>query len=288
VLSSFADPFRRKTNVELGCKLTYLEDLQEPVNWDVFDDPENEEEDPEDEIPVFQIHASSVAYQCLSKLGIAASSMPLNNKFSVESFDFSSGYVDILSNLLVSESYAGYLDTNEVLRIFPLYYSGGSGPVIDASKIIDISQINSGQLPGDAVTVSYSSLKLKNSSEEGTELTEEEIRGVSVIDQTTFGYRDTPSDLPPNPGGSENVDISEISIGYKLEDLGGGDPGPLQFQTYTTIQTKTESSTFSGRNVTNDQGNRETKYLLTYRKVEETKSDVLIAGGFVTDRLRYG
>ena len=34
VLSSFADPFRRTTKVELGCKLTYLSDLQEAGGLD--------------------------------------------------------------------------------------------------------------------------------------------------------------------------------------------------------------------------------------------------------------
>ncbi len=163
VLSSFADPFRRTTKVELGCKLTYLSDLQEPVNWDAFDDPENDEYDEDDQrIVTLPIHAASAMAKCLSELGITASSSPLTNRFSIAEFDFSAGYVQVLGDLLVSESYFGYLDTNEVLQIRSLDQDGGTGPVYGSGDIVDLGPIGVGQLPGEAVTVSYSSLKLKD------------------------------------------------------------------------------------------------------------------------------
>lgn len=163
VLSSFADPFRRTTKVELGCKLTYLQDLQEPVNWKAFDDPANASYTAADtQIITIPIHASSIMDQCLTKLGITASGNPLSNKFSITNFDFSPGYVQVLSDLLVSESYCGYLDTNEVLQIVALSREDGTCPVIDQQKIIDLAPIGVGQLPGEAVTVSYSTLKLNN------------------------------------------------------------------------------------------------------------------------------
>ena len=162
VLSSFADPFRRTTRVELGCKLTYLQDLQEEVDWDAFDDPDNSTLTASDaRIVTIPIRAKSIMNQCLSALGLSASSNPLTNKFSVAQFDFSSGYVQILSDLLQSESYCGYLDRNELLQVFSLDQQGGTGPVLDSSRIIDLGAIGVGQLPGEAVTVSYSTLKLK-------------------------------------------------------------------------------------------------------------------------------
>ena len=136
VLSSFADPFRRTTQVELGCKLTYLQDLKEPLKWKPSNDPENEGITAEDEkIITAPIYASSVMTRCLRKLAIVASEIPLTNKFSIGEFDYSSGYVDILSNLLVSESYCGYLDQDEVLQIINLQQSGGTGPVLTLSLI---------------------------------------------------------------------------------------------------------------------------------------------------------
>ena len=162
VLSSFADPFRRTTSVSLGCKLKYLENLQEPVNWDAFDDPDNAGLTEQDaRIVTLPIRAKSVMNKCLTELGITASSNPLTNSFSVAAFDFSGGYVSVLSDLLVSESYCGYLDTSEVLQVFSLDQKGGTGPVVDSTKIIDLGPINVGELPGESVTVSYSTLKLK-------------------------------------------------------------------------------------------------------------------------------
>jgi hypothetical protein len=162
VLSSFADPFRRTTKVELGCKLTYLSDLQEPIDWTAFDDPANTGFTSADaEIVTVPIHAASVMDKCLTELGLTANSNPLTNKFSIEAFDFSAGYVSVLSDLLVSESNCAYLDANEVLQVFSLDQEGGTGPVIDNAKIIDLGSIGVGQLPGEAVTVSYSTLKLK-------------------------------------------------------------------------------------------------------------------------------
>jgi hypothetical protein len=102
----------------------------------------------------------------LQKLGLTASSIPLTNKFSIPEFDYSNGYVDVLGDLLISESYFGYLDTNEVLQIRSLAVDAGIGSVYSNSDIIDISQINSGELPGETVTVSYSTLRLKSTNDE--------------------------------------------------------------------------------------------------------------------------
>jgi hypothetical protein len=170
VLSSFADPFRRTTKVELGCKLTYLSDLQESVNWDAFDDPDNAGLTEADaRLVTIPIRAKSVMNECLTQLGISASSNPLTNKFSVAAFDFSAGYVNVLSDLLVSESYCGYLNTSEVLQVFSLDQKGGTGPVVDSTKLIDLGPIGVGSLPGEAVTVSYSTLKLKQPDDNADE-----------------------------------------------------------------------------------------------------------------------
>lgn len=162
VMSSFADPFRGVTTVELGCKLTYLDDLTDPINWSAYDDPFNDSLNAEDRnIVVLPISARGIAEKCLQELGIRASSMPLTNFFSIPSFDFSSGYVNILGNLLVSESFFGYLDFNETLQISSLIQPGGSGPVLGREQLVDVGPIGVGQLPGESVVVSYSTLKLR-------------------------------------------------------------------------------------------------------------------------------
>ena len=160
VLSSFADPFRRTTSVELGCKLTYLSDKRDSIDWTAFDDEENTLTEADAEIITIPIRAQAVAQKCMAELGITGT-FTLTNKFSIAEFDLSPGYVQVLSDLLVSESLCGYLDANETLQVFSLDQSGGTGPVLDATQLVDISKIGVGQLPGEAVTVSYSTLKLK-------------------------------------------------------------------------------------------------------------------------------
>jgi hypothetical protein len=167
VLSSFADPYRRTTKVELGCKLTYLQDLKDPIKWTALNDPENSDLNRNDaNIVTLPIFAQSAMTRCLVALGISTSSSPLTNRFSIAEFDFGPGYVQILSDLLVSESYCGYLDFEEKLQVVSLATASGGGPVLDESKIIDVSPIGVGDLPGDAVVVNYSTLKLKAPDDE--------------------------------------------------------------------------------------------------------------------------
>jgi len=175
VLSSFADPFRNTTQVELGCKLTYLEGLA-PMPLD--DEGQKAELDarrqhclngyvdypPNSQVP-YPINASAVMNECLQKLKITASSVPLTNVFMIDKFDLSAGYVEVLSNLLLSESYFGYLDANETLQVVSLSGDGGNGPNIDATALIDLGPIGVGDLPAETVLVRYEALKLDREME---------------------------------------------------------------------------------------------------------------------------
>ena len=159
VLSFFADPFEKTTSVTFGCELTYLSDLKEPIKWSQYTDPQNADE-AQSNIVLLPIYASSIASQCCTSLGISATQLPLTNKFSVEEFDFSSGYVQILSDLLVSEGYYGTMGAGNILVVSSLNEPINSVPVLTADEIVSISEINAGQLPGEAITVSYNSIKL--------------------------------------------------------------------------------------------------------------------------------
>jgi hypothetical protein len=87
----------------------------------------------------------------------------------------------------VSESYFGYLDSNEVLQVRSLSQGVTTGPVLTAADIVDVGPIGVGQLPGEAVTVSYSSLKLRSPEittnsdpeSEGYEETQEAIQRIN-------------------------------------------------------------------------------------------------------------
>ena len=169
VLSSFADPFRKITKVQLGCKLTYFDNVTPAPTVDgeaaVTSGLQQQclngySEYPADSPVPIPVQAAGVMQTCLTKLGIAASSNPLTNIFNIETFDLSAGYVSVLNDLLLSEGYFGYLDANEVLQVRSLNSETGTGPVITSDEIIDLDAIGTGDLPGEAVVVRYDSIKL--------------------------------------------------------------------------------------------------------------------------------
>jgi hypothetical protein len=247
VLSSFADPFRDTTQVELGCKLTYLSDLKDPIDWRAFDDPQNSEFTEEDSrIVTLPIRADSIALQCLDKLGLLATSIPLTNAFSIAEFDFSSGYVSILSDLLVSEGYFGYLNENEVLQVESLNSPLTGGPVFDSTTIIDIGPIGVGELPGEAVTVSYSTLKLRSPDEE-------------VV-----------SEDPEDPEAEEEI-IRKERINWELEEVTGSP------ETYTITYKEADgddeqlTKTYTGATTTTTK--------TTYEIIRLKKRDILASEG---------
>lgn len=160
VLSSFADPFRRTTTVQLGCKLTYLENRKPPV-----ENPSSKDENADVPCKVFlkatlPITAEYVFQQCLDALQLDAASIPLTNKFSVEEFDLTPGYIQVMSDLLQSEGYAGYLDSEETLQFLDLTEETSTGPVITPADVVDLGPIGSGELPGESVVVRWSNLRL--------------------------------------------------------------------------------------------------------------------------------
>jgi hypothetical protein len=166
VLSSFADPFRQTTTIQLGCKLTYLSDLAEPVKETIAEQiPAVVYEELKTAISA-PLEASGILNKCLEKLGLSADSNPLQNAFIAEEWDLSPGYVQVMSDLLVSESYFGYLDEDEELQIRDLTDDAGRGKLIEADDIVDLSPIGAGNLPGEAVIVNYSFRRLGTGSED--------------------------------------------------------------------------------------------------------------------------
>ena len=270
VMSSFADPFRRTTKVELGCKLTYLSDLKDRVSWDGFDDPENAALTEEDaEIITFPIRASSIMTRCLTELGITASSSPLTNRFSIAKFDFSAGYVQILSDLLVSESYFGYLDTSEVLQVRNLAVDAGTGPVFTSTDIADLGPIGVGQLPGEAVTVSYSTLKLKEGPVEAPAEEEEE----EEEEETTPGFSGVGS-----AGWATSKTYNSSSVLITYTDPTTGEPASRTYNVNESTEESTQYGTVG----------KDNKSVIRKRVLTEKTSDVTVAGAMVTAYLSNG
>jgi hypothetical protein len=253
VLSSFADPFRRTTKVELGCKLTYLSDLREKLKWTAFEDPQNEIDfEPADaDVVTLPVRASSMMAKCLTELGMTAASSPLTNIFSRAQYDFSAGWVSVLNDLLISECRCGYLDFNEVLQIFSLNQDGGTGRVVTSSDIINIGAINAGQLPGEAVTVSYSTLRMK---------------GEASFDDWSK---------------SQSSDRSSVTISY----ISPSDGITRLTATYGTLDTTEEFSDFQTLKKASD-GIKVN--VMRYRKVIKTESSAKVLGSVMKQFLENG
>ena len=155
VLSSFANPQTRETQIELGDKLIYLGN-RKPAIKKINTREEN------NDLPclVFKsatppISAAYVVQRCLTGLGLTASSIPLTNRFSDDEYDLSAGYVAVIDELLLSESYFGSLDYSEVLQIRDLGTAASTGSLLTSADCIALSPIGTGALPGEAVAVSY-------------------------------------------------------------------------------------------------------------------------------------
>lgn len=223
VLSSSADPFTRITNVKLGCKLTYLQDLREQINWKALDDPTTTLTADDAKIITIPIRAQGIAEKCLSALGLTASGLALTNSFSIAQFDLSPGYVQVLSDLLVSECLCGYLDSNEVLQVISLQQDGGTGPVIDLATAIGSSEIGSGELPGESVIVRYSSLKLKPPQQKEPKGWQEQSN--SVIYSVRIPYLKQSTGV----GAIQTYNISETTtIRTKYDDIRTSNGGTIR------------------------------------------------------------
>jgi hypothetical protein len=261
VLSSFADPYRRTTKVELGCKLTYLQDLKDPIKWDALDDPENAGiTEADTQIVTFPISAKSIAEECLRALSITGTAVPLTNKFSIAEFDFGGGYVSTLSDLLVSESYVGYLTFEENLKIINLASLSEAGPVLSDTRLIDLGPIGVGDLAGDAVTVSYSTLKLR--SPDGTEV-DTGAREITWAQSTTRN-------------------LSEVVISYRTQD------GQQETAVYAAPEFTQETSEYREITTQEEDGTTGTTNVVTRRTLESKKTSAAVAGGIVSEYLSNG
>ena len=158
VLSSFADPLRNTTSVSLGCYLTWLEGfkptpLQEgKATYITPDQMRCRNGDPASKYPQ-PIHAQDALNFCCAALGITASGPFLENPYMVEKLDCSSGYINIIAQLLQSESCIGW--SNGKRLTYSKLGSSSGNVSLDRSNIIDIQPVNSGQMAAQLVTSPY-------------------------------------------------------------------------------------------------------------------------------------
>ena len=166
VLSSFADTFSGLTTLELGCTLTYQQELKPLPNYDGSPGYTTGEQlqclngwtgdFTADDFGYINIPLDAhlaLSYCCL-KVGITPSATP-TMRFSKEQLALSVGYVQLINDLLLSASWFGYLDHNDTLQCRSLSSGSGYGPVLTNQNIIAIAPIGVGTPPASLVLVEY-------------------------------------------------------------------------------------------------------------------------------------
>lgn len=164
VLGYYANPVTRTTEVSIGCYLTYHSDTQPaPVTLSSQETDDNLNLSELDKLALLNpTRAATVFKYCCDTLGISYDSIPLTNQFFRENFDLDGNYISLMSDLLKSENYIGYLDSSERLKFIHTPTYSTNGPVLQETNIIDISPIQSDLIPADYVysTVPYRRIKL--------------------------------------------------------------------------------------------------------------------------------
>ena len=166
VLSSFADPFTRQTQIELGCKLTYLKDYKKretsvidnrnmpPISIAASSDATNPVREQDRGYIPQSIGINTIIDFCLNALGITSSGpLPFSSRVNGSKFEADTPYVQMLDELFKSAAYIGYLDESELLVIRNLTDDSGTGPVIGRDEVIAMEPIAVGELGGETVDV---------------------------------------------------------------------------------------------------------------------------------------
>jgi hypothetical protein len=207
VLSAYANPATRQTEVSIGCYLTYQAQSAPPPQ--VLNSA-NDTSTPDLTglaalLLIKPTSAKFVAETCCAALGLRHDPFPLTNQFYREKFEISGPYLNIVSDLLISENYVGYVDSTETLRFIDLNDVGGRGPVLNETNIIDVSPINSGEPDADVVysIVQRKEIKLDYSIDANNVGSEEiekvlERNGIPVTPETIAVATADPEDPEPS------------------------------------------------------------------------------------------
>jgi hypothetical protein len=177
VLRAVPNIIDRFTEVEIGCRLTLMEGLQ---RQDVYDALQRRPNDwitvpriiplgPE-RIPIYQdylaawtIQAQEVLEYCLGVIGLdlAASSVPLTFRFLRSRIELAQGYVQVIGDLIRSESKFGRILPDGKLEIRNLNFSSGqAGPVLTTDNFYSIDAIDGAIEPPDEFSVQYNGAEL--------------------------------------------------------------------------------------------------------------------------------
>jgi hypothetical protein len=163
VLSSQVDPLQNITTISAGCLLTYHSNRKPPVNV-LKETEENIGVSEVERRSSIQLMSSAwVAGKILQTLGLtAAGGVPFNIKRIVDEWDMSGGYVEELGKIAQSEGYFAWINESEQVEFISKRSDPASpGPLLTGGQILEMTPVNVGDLPGDAVFAKYTTTALR-------------------------------------------------------------------------------------------------------------------------------
>lgn len=164
VLGYYSNPITRQTQVKVGCTLTYH---SETVSTEAVLSTEDTDDDLnlselERLATISPTNAATVFNRCCTIMGINRATCPLTNQFYTEEFSLEGSLINLMSDLLKSENYVGYMDSNNVLQYINLASPVNNGAVLNGDNLIEIAPIESDAVNADVVfsNVAYRSIRL--------------------------------------------------------------------------------------------------------------------------------
>jgi len=165
VIRSMAFPLERRSEVEVGCRLTLMKDRKDQAQYFARDNvPAAFATRTADELRIAPppIMAQRLLEFCCAQIGLtlAPTSRPLQFAFLRESIDLSVGYVRIIGDLIRSECCFGRILPNETLEVVQFQPAiGGFGPILTSDNLVSIEPITGGAEPADNYIVRYSAVE---------------------------------------------------------------------------------------------------------------------------------
>jgi hypothetical protein len=266
VISSFADPIRRTTKLEVGCTFTLRSEFTDPnvptLSGSFFADisgfggetqisiEEVEALLTEEDIVTIPLKALKLVNYLRVKIGVGGDDIFLANNFSIKEFDLSGAYVAIMSDLIKSEVGIIRMDSRKVLSQTPLggpkwktvwspgrILGGTRAPAVNSGSIIDIGPVNGGQIPPGKVIAKYNTLVL-----------------AAPDDVELRCGPEFPADEPQDPNNqgrvvesASTVNTSKVVIAYSTPSLGPQPPAgtPItKTQVFATLESSYDETLF--------------------------------------------
>jgi hypothetical protein len=161
VLRAVANVMERTSEIEVGDRLALMRNKKDEVSY--FGRsvalPEYDDLTAEQRIAVAKpTFAQNLLRYCLQQIGLlySGTSEPLQFQFLRQSIDLSAGYVQVIGDLVRSESCYGHILPNGRFEVRKIDLERGRyGPILRPENLISIEAITSGQEPPDIYQVEY-------------------------------------------------------------------------------------------------------------------------------------